>query len=128
MLHWVGRVLAPYVTMAPVGIIPILFLDLFRVHMLGSVVDAIQNLGVQVEFIPGGCTGLVQPIDVRINKPYKANMTKGYTDWLLRQDPNLPIRAAKREDVSVWILQVVGAIDEQIVKKAWRKTGYSYYE
>ena len=95
---------------------------------MGNVANAIQNLGVQVEFIPGGCTGLVQPIDVGINKPYKANMTKVYTDWLLCQDPDQPIRAAKREDVSGWILEALGAIDDQTIKNAWRKTGYSYYE
>ena len=128
MLHWVEHVLTPYVTMAPVGIIPTLFLDSFRVYMLGSVADAIQKLGVQIKFIPGDCTGLVQPINVGINKPYKANMTKVYTDWLMHQDPNQPIRAVKCKDVSGWILQAVGAIDKQIVKKAWRKTGYSYYE
>ena len=128
MLHWVEHILAPYVATAPVTIIPILFLDSFRVHMMGNVANAIQNLGVQVEFIPGGCTGLVQPIDVGINKPYKANMTKVYTDWLLCQDPDQPIRAAKREDVSGWILEALGAIDDQTIKNAWRKTGYSYYE
>jgi len=128
MLHWVEHVLAPYVATAPVGIIPILFLDSFKVHLLGIVANAIQSLGVQVEFIPGGCTGLVQPIDVGINKPYKSSMTKVYTAWMLEQNPNLPIRAAKREDVSAWILEAVGLITDETVRNAWRKTGYSYYE
>jgi hypothetical protein len=96
--------------------------------MVLLLMNAIQSLGVQVEFIPGGCTGLVQPIDVGINKPYKSNMTKVYTAWLLEQDPNLPIRAAKREDVSAWILEAVGSITDETVRNAWRKTGYSYYE
>ena len=82
MLHWVAHVLAPYVATAPVGIIPILFLDSFKVHMLGSVADAIQKLGIHIEFIPGGCTGLVQSIDISINKPYKTHMTKAYTSWM----------------------------------------------
>ena len=128
MLHWVAHVLAPYVATAPVGIIPILFLDSFKVHLLGSVANAIQNLGVQVEFIPGGCTGLVQPIDVGINKPYKSNMTRVFTGWLLDQDPNIPIRTAKREDVSAWILEAIGGINDDTVKNAWRKSGFSYYE
>jgi hypothetical protein len=41
MLNWVDNVLKPYATMAPVGIIPILFLDSFKVHLIGSVADAI---------------------------------------------------------------------------------------
>ena len=34
----------------------------------------------------------------------------------------------RREDVSGWILEAVGAITEDIIKNAWRKTGYSCYE
>ena len=90
MLDWVDDVLKPYVATAPVGIIPILFLDSFKVHLLGSVADAIQGLGVELEIIPPGCTGLVQPIDVGINKPFKANMRKIYTEWLLEQVRTLP--------------------------------------
>ena len=59
-----GHVLKPYVATAPVGIIPILFLDSFKVHILGSIADAIQGLGVKLEVIPPSCTGLVQPIDI----------------------------------------------------------------
>ena len=47
---------------------------------------------------------------------------------MLEQDPNQPIRAAKREDMSGWIIQVVAAIDKQVIKNAWCKMGYSYYE
>jgi hypothetical protein len=121
-------VLAPYATTAPIGIIPILFLDSFKVHMLGTVADAIHKLGVELEFIPPGCTGLVQPIDVDFNKPYKANYTKLYTKFLMNQDANQPLSGAKRKDVSQWILNAVGAISEETVKNAWRKKGYSYFE
>ena len=55
MLDWVDEVLKPYVATAPVGIIPILFLDSFKVHLLGSIADAIQGLGVKLEIIPPGC-------------------------------------------------------------------------
>ena len=41
MLEWVEKVLAPNPAMAPIGIIPILFLDSLKVHLLGSVADAI---------------------------------------------------------------------------------------
>ena len=53
MLLWVEKVLKPYVEAAPDGIVPILFLDSYRCHMMSSVVDSIQALGVEVEHIPG---------------------------------------------------------------------------
>ena len=48
MLDWVYNVLMPYVAMAPVGIIPILFLDSFKLHLLGSIANPIQGLGVKL--------------------------------------------------------------------------------
>ena len=41
MLNWVDNALKPYATTAPVEIIPILFLDSFKVHLIGSVANAI---------------------------------------------------------------------------------------
>jgi hypothetical protein len=58
MLMWVQKVLKPYVREAPEHIVPILFLDSYRCHMMASVVREIQKLGVEVEHIPGGCTTL----------------------------------------------------------------------
>jgi hypothetical protein len=98
------------------------------VHLLGTVADAIHKLGVELEFIPPGCTGLVQPIDVGFNKPYKANYTKLYTEFLMNQDADQPLSGAKREDVSQWVLDAVGAISEETFKNAWREKGYSYFE
>ena len=54
MLLWVELCLKPHVATIPMGIIPIIFLDSYRCHMMASVVDAIQELGVEVEHIPGG--------------------------------------------------------------------------
>ena len=78
MLEWVHNILAPYVATPPPGIVPLLYLDSFRVHMMGSVINAIQVLGVEVEFIPPGCTGLVQPVNVGYNKAFKAKVKDQY--------------------------------------------------
>ena len=78
MLEWIEVVLKPYVADVPPGIVPILFLDSFTVHKMGSLVHAIQALGVEVDFIPPGCTGMVQPVDIGYNKPFKAKVRKQY--------------------------------------------------
>ena len=41
---------------------------------MASVVNEIQDLGVEVEHIPGSCTYLCQPVDSGINKQYKNHM------------------------------------------------------
>jgi hypothetical protein len=127
MLDWVENVLAPYVATTPAGVIPIVFLDSFKVHLLESVAYAIKSLSVEIKFIPAKCTSLVQPIDVGFNKPYKSNMSKIYIDFMMDQDSSQPLRGATRLKVSQWIINAVGGISRETVVNAWRKTGYSCF-
>ena len=127
MLEWVEQILAPDVAIAPIGIISILILDSFKVHLLGSVADAIQKLGAEIKFIPAGCTGLVQPVGIGFNKPF-SNMKRVYTDWLMSQDADAPFRGLSHQEVSAWIIDAAIGISDQTVQNAWRKTGYSYFE
>ena len=83
LLSWVDKVLKPYIQSAPAGIHPIILLDKHRWHMMESVVNKIQDLGCAVEHIPGGCTGLAQPVDVGIGKPFKNRVRRHWEDWML---------------------------------------------
>ena len=74
MFMWVEKVLKPSVKSAPEGIVPLLLLDSYHCHVMASVVNEIQDLGVEVEHIPGACTYLCQPANIGINKPYKKHM------------------------------------------------------
>lgn len=127
MLDWVALVLAPWAAKAPPGIVPLLILDQFSVHMMASVNDAIQKLGVQVEFVAAGCTGLVQPVDVGYNKSFKAKMRDEYTAWMMDQDPNLPIPGTSRHQLSEWIIAAQKNVTSETIRNAWRKSGFSYY-
>ena len=79
MFFWVVRVLKPYVKLAPEHAIPIIFLDSYRCHIMGSTLNAIRSLGCEVQHIPGGCPGLCQPVDVSYNKPHKSQVR---TSWV----------------------------------------------
>jgi hypothetical protein len=74
MIVWVNKVLALYVATAPDHVNPILILDMYQCHMMTSVVQMIQELGVEVQHIPGGRTTFCQPVDVSFNKPFKARL------------------------------------------------------
>jgi hypothetical protein len=95
--------------------------------MMGSVVSAIQALEVEVGFIPPGCTGLVQPIDVGYNKAFKAKVKDQYMNWLMAQDPDVPIVKTTRRDVVGWILAAEENISLATRRNAWRKTGFAYF-
>jgi hypothetical protein len=56
----------PYLSLAPPRIVPLILLDSYQCHIMALVMNVIQDLGCKVVHIPGGCTGLVQPLDVAI--------------------------------------------------------------
>ena len=70
---------------APDGIVTILFLDSYRCHMMASVVEPEQELGVEVEHIPGGCAGLCWPVDVGVNKPFKHKLRNQWKQWMIAE-------------------------------------------
>ncbi len=72
MQLWVCLDLKPYVEEAPPGVQLLILLDSYCCHMMASVVNAINDLGVQIETTPGGYTGLCQQIDFGIDKPLKS--------------------------------------------------------
>ena len=56
MIAWVNMVLASYVPMAPDHVLLILILDMYQCRMVALVVQMIhQELGMEVQHIPGGC-------------------------------------------------------------------------
>lgn len=128
MLEWVEVILKPYVAdHVPPGIIPIILLDSFSVHQKGSVVNAIQALGVEVEFIPPGCTGLVQPVDVGYNKPFKSKLKAQFRNWMMLQDPDKPTPNSTRREVTGWIIEAERDIHAAMIRNAWKKHDFSYF-
>ena len=51
-----------------------LFLDGFSAHRSEQTTMAFAALGVNIVYIPAGCTSVLQPVNMGIGKPFK--------DWL----------------------------------------------
>ena len=106
-----------------------LVLDAYRVHMMGSVINRIQSLGIEVQHIPAGCTYLCQPVDVGINRPIKKEMTEQWEEWMLSGGgvTDGVAKTPSRMQVAEWIVGSYKAITEQTGRNAWRKTGYEWF-
>ena len=74
--EWVEKTHKSFIATAPGNISPQLVLDLYQCQMISLVVCAIQQICIEVEHIPGGCTSLCQP--VKINTSPKANICKDF--------------------------------------------------
>jgi hypothetical protein len=128
MLLWVEKVLKPYVAMCPDGIVPLIFMDSFRCHMMANIVKACQDLGVQVEHIPGGCTYLCQPVDIGVNKPFKTQMRNLWENWMIDYGLTTGItKAPERADIAEWVAQAKDLLTEQIVRNSWRHGAYTFF-
>ena len=66
-LEWIDEQLVPILENQPT----LLVLDLFGAHKTQEVLDTFLANDITVSLIPGGCTSLVQPLDVSINRPFK---------------------------------------------------------
>ena len=97
--------------------------------MMASVTDAIAELGIEIIHIPGGCTGLTQPLDVGINKPFKSRVRVLWEEWMIDEiDRTGLVYAPTREDISGWVAEVVWGLNgKNLMRNAWRKTGYDWF-
>ena len=125
MLMWVDMVLKPYVDTVPENMVLLLFLDLYHCHMMNSVVT---NLGVELEHIPGGCTSLCQPVDIGINKPFKAFLCKAWEKWMIDKGIRYGTTSPPtRELIVKWAVYVKDQIKETHIRNARRYEPYSWF-
>lgn len=128
MLVWVEQVLRPHIETAPLGVLPILFLDSYRCHMMATVVSKIQELGVEVEHIPGGCTSLCQPVDIGVNKPFKNRLRRQWEEWMIGEGlGNGTTSPPSRENIVNWTKLAIETLPQDMVQNAWRHGDYSWF-
>jgi hypothetical protein len=131
MLFWVENVLAPYIKTCPAGIVPYLLLDKYKTHTTTAVSKVIEELGVEWDIIPGGCTGLVQPIDVGIGKPFKNRVRHQWEDFMVEicesNSTELLAQKSTRKMIAVWAKEAWHSMPTHIVKNSWRNGDFSYF-
>ncbi len=129
MLQWVNKVLSPYVMTQPNHVIPLLLLDSYWCHMMGLVVEKINDLGVEVHHIPGGCTGLCQPIDVGYNRPFKCRLRHRWELWMLLEGlVNGSVQFPTQTKVATWIVMAQHEMTMKIIKNSWLHLPYNWFE
>jgi len=79
-------VLKPYVLEVHSHVIPLLHLDSYRCHMMALVETQINELGVEVQHIPGRCTAQCQPVDVGVAKPLKDELRNQWESWMIKEE------------------------------------------
>jgi hypothetical protein len=120
-VDWVSDYWKPFVESNGIEI-SYMILDESTVHLTQSVKDALIACGTEFDYIPGGYTSRVQPLDVGINKPFKNNIRNQFEDWMYANPRGTKI---KRTNVAWFIKNSWDMIGIQTIKNSWRKAGFT---
>ena len=81
MLDWLenvrGRCLG-----ALLNLPSMLCLDAFRGHLTDGIENKIHRLKTEFVVIPTGMMSVLQPLDVSVNKPFRALLSEQYDSWI----------------------------------------------
>ncbi|CAI5940322.1 unnamed protein product [Closterium sp. NIES-65] len=72
-------------------------LDSYRGHLTEAVGQTMRMFRLSRAVIPGGCTPLVQPLDVSVNRAFKCGVRHRYSLWFEEEGINLTTKADRSE-------------------------------
>ncbi|CAI7792498.1 unnamed protein product [Closterium sp. NIES-53] len=105
-------------------------LDSYRGHPTQGVKEKFRELNCMPAIIPSGCMAEVQPLDVCINKSFKASVRQQYQKWFQEegQEQLTIARNLKKpppEVVVRWISRAWKAVPADLIKRAFLTCGIS---
>ena len=116
MLQWFKDVVAPYTMGQPAA----LLLDRYGCHWTSKVQYAAAMMDLQLIQVPGGCTSILQPLDVEFNGPMlKARQRIWREKKLMRPfDKDTPQAAVERTQLAY------ASMSKAMTREAWRKAQF----
>ena len=94
MVEYVDMVLAPYMAEQQqiLGLssdaVGLCIFDVFAAHRCDCFLEKLDACGIKHVFVPAGCTGSLQPLDVSINEPFKQHLKEIFSNWYAEQVKN----------------------------------------
>ncbi|CAI7867776.1 unnamed protein product [Closterium sp. NIES-53] len=107
-----------------------LVLDSYRGHLTKEVKARFAALNIVPAVIPAGCTADVQPLDVSMNKSFKASVLQQYQSWFEADGMNTltpagNIKKPPPEVVLKWISRAWKVVPADLIKKSFLTCGIS---
>ena len=92
--------------------------DRFSAHLTEGVTKAVSATNTDIAVIPGGLTGILLPLDVSLNKPFKDGMRERWTKWMAGEHytltPGGNMRAPPLPTMAQWVLESWHDVKDQL--------------
>ena len=127
MLTWIKKVLVKYTK----GQHALLIFDSFKGRLKEDTLARLAESNISYVIIPGGCTSKVQPLDVCLNKPFKAYICGAWEEYMVEQAHSThtasQIPTASHNDIVNWVVDANQCLNSQtdMVKKSFLVCGIS---
>jgi DDE superfamily endonuclease len=107
----------------------LLVLDSFTAHKTNAVKNRFHEKKTNLAVIPGGLTSRLQPLDVSLNKPFKAKVRNLYNHWMSEAIKDYTLSGKiKRPSYSLvanWVKESWEAMDTNMIKRSFKCCGVS---
>jgi hypothetical protein len=100
--------------------------DSFYRHLGDDTKRILTEMKTDLAVIPGGLTSVLLPLDMSVNKPFKDNVRKLYTQWMAKGGHELmPTGKIRRPSIEMcdWMARVWNMVSKKIITKSFLKTG-----
>ncbi len=91
MIEYVDQIILPYVqdVRTSLELSPnfpaVAIFDVFAAHRCQSVLNRLSSNNIKYIFVPAGCTGELQPLDVTVNGFFKKELRSCFSSWYARK-------------------------------------------
>ncbi len=109
-LNWVRNVLGKFSFTRR-----ILAWDSFKCHVMETVKQELRTSKIDPLIIPGGCTKYIQAPDVVWNKPFKANVTEKYDEWMAGEAHSFTAAGNMRAPPRREVLEAWDGLDKTMI-------------
>ncbi|CAI7806559.1 unnamed protein product [Closterium sp. NIES-54] len=107
-----------------------LVLDSYHGHITQTMLQAYRTHSITPAVIPTGSTSQIQPLDVSINRCFKAAVRARYARWFMREGIHLKTKAGNQRRpphpvVLQWIAEVWDQVPKKVIIEAFRHCAIS---
>ncbi|XP_062604206.1 uncharacterized protein LOC134266007 [Saccostrea cucullata] len=144
MCRFVDTILLPYINKMrdsldlPLKQPALCIFDVFAAHRTESFLKKLKKNGIIVKFIPGGCTGELQPLDLSGNAQFKDLVKKRFVSWYATEIKKELKAGKKIDDIKVdlklssvkvphanWVIDALKGLESQrdVIRNGWYRSG-----